>query len=164
MGKKIIEEGLSIVYEPDAEVFHHHGLHQGNNLNRAKGVVSVIEKIETESINDLPESMLPENAEIIALIPVSNVLNENSFQKKLFEKTLQCLEKSKFSTLGPFPNASKTSPIPKPLRPDKENPGPEASPGKTSKTSNTPKHPKPSDVSSHLPATLSRRRRGGENY
>ena len=95
-GKKIIEEGLKIVYEPDAEVFHHHGLHQGNNPKRAKGVVSVIEKIETESINDLPESMLPENSEIIALIPVSKILKENSIQKQLFEKAVKCLEQSKF--------------------------------------------------------------------
>ena len=82
-GKKIIEGGLNIVYEPDAEVFHHHGLHQGNNPKRARGVVSVIEKIETDSINDLPVSMLPENSEIIALIPVSKILKKNSFQKLL---------------------------------------------------------------------------------
>ncbi len=95
-GKRIIEEGLSIIYEPEAEVFHHHGLHQGNNPKRAKGVVSVIEKIETESINNLPQSMLPENSEIVALIPVSKTLKEKSIQKKLFDNTLQCLKKSKF--------------------------------------------------------------------
>ena len=95
-GKKIIEEGLTIVYEPEAEVFHHHGLHQGNNPKRAKGVVSVIEKIDTDFINDLPKSMLPENSEIVAIIPVSKCLKDNSIHKKLFDKTLSCLEKSKF--------------------------------------------------------------------
>ena len=32
-GKEVTEDGLSIIYEPEASVYHHHGLHQGNNKN-----------------------------------------------------------------------------------------------------------------------------------
>ena len=95
-GKKLVEAGLSIVYEPEAEVFHHHGLHQGNNPTRAKGVVSIIEKIENEYVNDLPKTMLPENSNIVALIPVAKELKNKSRQKDLFDKTIQDLESSKY--------------------------------------------------------------------
>ena len=95
-GKKIIEAGLKIIYEPEAEVFHHHGLHQGNNPKRAKGVVSIIEKIETAHTNELPYSMLPENSNIIAVVPVSKRLNEKSIEKKLFDNTIKNLNSSKY--------------------------------------------------------------------
>ena len=95
-GKKLVEEGFSIIYEPDAEVFHHHGLHQGNNPKRAKGVVSIIEKIEKEYVNDLPSTMLPENSNIVALIPVAETLENNSSQKTLFNETIEYVIKSKY--------------------------------------------------------------------
>lgn len=95
-GKKIIESGLKIIYEPKAEVFHHHGLHQGNNPKRAKGVVSVIEKIETEHINELPFSMLPENSNVTAVIPVSKKIKDNSRERELLDNTIENLELSKY--------------------------------------------------------------------
>tara|TARA_Y100000739_G_C20603668_1_gene464332 strand:+ start:233 stop:1534 length:1302 start_codon:yes stop_codon:yes gene_type:complete len=95
-GKKLVEEGLSIVYEPEAEVFHHHGLHQGNNPKRAKGVVSIIEKIENEFINDLPKTMMPENSNIIAIVPVAKKLDSNSRQRVLFNETIKYLLSSKY--------------------------------------------------------------------
>ena len=95
-GKQLIQEGLSIVYEPEAEVFHYHGLHQGNNQKRAKGVVSIIEKIDEEYVNDLPKTMLPENSNIIALVPVAKELKINSRQRDLFNKTIEYLDSSKY--------------------------------------------------------------------
>lgn len=95
-GKKLIEEGLSIVYEPEAEVFHHHGLHQGNNPKRAKGVVSIIEKIEYECLNDLPPTMLPENSNIVALVPVAKNLDHKSRQRELFNETIKYLIESRY--------------------------------------------------------------------
>jgi GT2 family glycosyltransferase len=40
-GKKVIEEGYNLVYEPLAEVFHYHGLHQSNNKKRPLWVLSM---------------------------------------------------------------------------------------------------------------------------
>lgn len=95
-GKKIIEAGMKIIYEPSAEVFHHHGLHQGNNPKRAKGVVSVIEKIETDHINELPNSMLPENSNIIAVVPISKRIKNKSREKVLFDNTIKNLQSSRY--------------------------------------------------------------------
>ncbi len=95
-GKKLVENGFSIVYEPEAEVFHHHGLHQGNNPKRAKGVVSIIEKIESEFVNDLPKTMLPENSNIVAIVPVAEILETHNPKRKLFNETIKTLISSKF--------------------------------------------------------------------
>lgn len=37
-GKAVIDAGYQIIYDPLAEVYHHHGLHQGNNKERAEGL------------------------------------------------------------------------------------------------------------------------------
>ena len=42
---KIVDRGFSIVYEPQAAVHHHHGIHQTGDPERAERVVRVIELI-----------------------------------------------------------------------------------------------------------------------
>jgi glycosyltransferase involved in cell wall biosynthesis len=44
--KQVIEAGWSLVYEPAASVYHHHGIHQGRDERRARRVVRVIEHIQ----------------------------------------------------------------------------------------------------------------------
>lgn len=43
--RRIIGQGYRIVYEPEASVYHHHGIHQGRDVERCKRVVKVIEWI-----------------------------------------------------------------------------------------------------------------------
>ena len=59
--KNIINLGYKIVYEPEAAVYHYHGLHQGNTPQRAKGVVSIIDKVDEDILKQIPETMKPEN-------------------------------------------------------------------------------------------------------
>ncbi len=73
-GKAVITAGYHIVYDPEAAVYHHHGLHQGNAPRRARGVVSIIEQIDQDVISDLPESLRPENTNIVALLPIQEVI------------------------------------------------------------------------------------------
>lgn len=44
--KKVIASGATIAYEPQARVYHHHGIHQGRDEMRAERVVRVIELIK----------------------------------------------------------------------------------------------------------------------
>ena len=37
-GKEVIKNKLKIIYEPDAVVFHHHGIHQEADKKRAKKI------------------------------------------------------------------------------------------------------------------------------
>ncbi len=69
-GKAVTGAGFQLLYEPDAAVYHHHGLHQNNSSVRAKGVVSIIEQIDQNAFNELPESMRPEHVNIVAVIPL----------------------------------------------------------------------------------------------
>jgi len=69
-GKDVIGAGYRIIYDPEAAVYHHHGLHQGNAPERARGVVSIIERVDQDLVNELPESLRPEHAHIAAILPV----------------------------------------------------------------------------------------------
>ena len=94
-GKVIIEAGYNIVYDPEAAVYHHHGLHQGNSPERAKGVVSIIEQVDKDVMNELPESLHPENAHIAAILPV---LGESITIKgqNLLARTIRQVKSSKY--------------------------------------------------------------------
>ena len=95
-GKQVIENGYNLVYEPKAGVFHHHGLHQGNNPERAKGVISVIETVDHELINELPRSMQPEHSHVDAIIPIKNGDIKDSMHADLLGNLVTELRTSKY--------------------------------------------------------------------
>ncbi|MEE8393671.1 MAG: glycosyltransferase family 2 protein, partial [Rhodospirillales bacterium] len=69
-GKQVTEAGYKLVYEPSAAVYHHHGINQDNDADRANGVSMVLDKVEEEIANTLPESLRPENCNVAAVTPV----------------------------------------------------------------------------------------------
>ena len=84
-GKLVIEAGYKIIYEPSASVYHYHGLHQhGNSSDRAKGIATILDRIDAESIGDLPNSLKPENIGIASIL----LINEIKIDKKSLEFTL----------------------------------------------------------------------------
>ena len=42
-GRRVIDQGLKLAYSAEAEVFHHHGLHQGSRKGRVSGVLRQLE-------------------------------------------------------------------------------------------------------------------------
>jgi len=67
-GQRVIGAGLKIVYEPDARVYHWHGIHQDLNSERARSVVRIL-----ESLNGLaPHANQLDPAELrtLAVIPI----------------------------------------------------------------------------------------------
>ena len=94
-GKEVIQRGYNLVYSPDASVYHHHGLHQGNDLKRAEGVISVIDQVDkTTNKDSLPSSLLPGKANIPAIIPVNNSSQLTSSKKRLLDNAISDLAKS----------------------------------------------------------------------
>ncbi len=93
-GKEVIDAGYKIIYEPNAAVYHHHGLHQGNDKLRAKGVVSIINQVDQSLLDQLPDSLKPESIEIGAIIPIRDDLNKKN--KKLLQDTVFELRNSKY--------------------------------------------------------------------
>ena len=76
-GKKVTDAGFKIVYEPSAEVFHHHGIHHGQSDNRARSTFQILKQVESfDSEDALPDSLKPENREIVAIIPIKEDLEE----------------------------------------------------------------------------------------
>lgn len=95
-GKAVIEAGYRIVYDPEAAVYHHHGLHQGNAPERAKGVVSIIERVDEGLANELPESLRPEHANIAAVVPVQGAVETGSLEDRLLTGTIAALKQAKY--------------------------------------------------------------------
>jgi glycosyltransferase involved in cell wall biosynthesis len=48
--KQVLGAGYTIVYEPEASVYHPHGIHQGRDERRAARVVRVIEMIQNDNV------------------------------------------------------------------------------------------------------------------
>lgn len=77
--KKIIELKYWIAYEPKANVFHHHGIHHGSNLERLNSTIKVIEKIEKNDFLKLPETLKPENIKLLFVLNYSNYKKSKIF-------------------------------------------------------------------------------------
>jgi rhamnosyltransferase len=74
-GKKVIEEGFNILYEPNASVYHWHGINHDLNLDRATKIINILEDFEIhkpsqsfkKSINDSKIlAVIPKRSEIIS--------------------------------------------------------------------------------------------------
>ncbi|MBM9501934.1 glycosyltransferase family 2 protein [Leptospira sp. 201903071] len=88
-GKTLTEAGYQIVYDPEASVYHYHGLHQGNSPARARGVVSIIEKVDSDIFAELPEFLKPENISVSAIIPILKDSELKDEELKLVQKAVQ---------------------------------------------------------------------------
>jgi glycosyltransferase involved in cell wall biosynthesis len=97
-GKKIVDNGYFLLYEPDAEVYHHHGIHQGNPDARVNGVVSIIEKLDKDTTNELPESLKPGKIRIDIIIPVLDSSPLTAQGLELLQNTVERLSASSYIT------------------------------------------------------------------
>ena len=95
-GKQVIDNGYEIIYEPEAAVFHFHGLHHGNDRKRFQSVVSIIEKVDRLDPNELPEILSPKNTKIFAIVPVSKNISKIEKQINSFDKLILELKESAF--------------------------------------------------------------------
>jgi len=65
-GLEVISAGKKIVYEPEASVFHHHGIHHGQNEDRANNIVRIMESLTNGK--DTPQNH--DDLNIAAFIPI----------------------------------------------------------------------------------------------
>ncbi|MBF0435196.1 MAG: glycosyltransferase [Magnetococcales bacterium] len=93
-GKAMVQLGYRLVYEPEAPVYHHHGLHHGNDENRARGVVSIIERMDREQVKGLPDSFLPGQANVVALLPVRGAVRSLG-RYNLLQRALATIKQSR---------------------------------------------------------------------
>ncbi len=75
-GQEMIEMNYNLCYEPEASVYHYHGIHQDGNIGRCKKIVQIIEK----RLSNPKKVLNANNFYVIAIVPVrggdSNIGNQ----------------------------------------------------------------------------------------
>ncbi len=91
-GHKIIKNNYKIVYEPEASVFHWHGINQEMNKKRCDEIVRILENLDSDYRTK--NFISPNKANIIAIVPhKGEILKFNN--KPLIDMTLGSLKKCK---------------------------------------------------------------------
>ncbi|MBD1134934.1 glycosyltransferase family 2 protein [Pelagibacterales bacterium SAG-MED47] len=91
-GQEVIKKKYKLIYEPEASVYHYHGIHQDGNLTRLKNVVNII---QSQDKNFSQGNIDPNSLNIVALIPSKG--KPKKFKKdNLLLYTLNAAKKSKY--------------------------------------------------------------------
>ena len=90
--KEMQTRGYKIVYEPNARVYHYHGIHQDGNIERLSGVAKILDQLNEESQNNI---LAINHSNIVAIIPVKGPLLNIGKENQLFY-TIQKAKESKF--------------------------------------------------------------------
>ena len=90
-GQKVIENGLKIIYEPKASVYHYHGINHNQNPERAKNVVKILDGLKSTSTKK--NLKFKKKLNIAAIIPLRG---KTKFfgSSSLLEKTIVSAKKS----------------------------------------------------------------------
>ena len=67
-GQEMLNLGHKLVYEPEASVYHYHGIHQDGDVERCNNVVRIIQDMQSIKSNDV--HLDPKTLNIVAVIPV----------------------------------------------------------------------------------------------
>jgi rhamnosyltransferase len=92
-GQQVIAAGLKIIYDPDARVYHWHGIHQDLNSDRARSVVRILESLQ--GLTPRASHVDPADFNTIAVIPVrgkSRLVND----RRLLEFTVRAAREAKY--------------------------------------------------------------------
>jgi glycosyltransferase involved in cell wall biosynthesis len=89
-GQEVIKSGAKLAYEPDACVYHHHGIHQDADETRANKIVNIMEK-DSFSSDKLYE--VKSNTKDLAVI--YDIKNYDTFRESLLLKTIDSIQSSK---------------------------------------------------------------------
>lgn len=67
--EQVLKAGFKLIYEPEASVYHYHGIHQDRDLQRCTNVVRILE-MTTQGKGFKDNTLDIENMNIVAIIPV----------------------------------------------------------------------------------------------
>lgn len=87
--QKVLQKGYKMIYEPQASVYHHHGIHQDGNLERCTNAVRIMENLTSDYKY---KSIEIDNLNVVAMIPVRGevqYLNERPLLAYTIERALE---------------------------------------------------------------------------
>lgn len=87
--KEVLAAGYHIIYEPDAPVYHHHGIYQNRNEERLRNVIRIIGEDPTDSLASTGNPFHEENLHIGVIIPMREEEElRDEVQEYLLQKTI----------------------------------------------------------------------------
>lgn len=90
--KEVLKRGYKIIYEPEASVYHYHGIHQNADSERCENIVQILEKLE---LKELSNSVDPEKITVASIIPVKGGIRYLG-KRPLLEYTINRSLQSKY--------------------------------------------------------------------
>ena len=90
--QEMLNRGYKLLYEPEASVYHYHGIHQDGDYKRLSNVVRIIEQNQTKSKKGKLDA---KKIKIIAIIPVKGKPQLLNGQSQL-SYSIDATKKSKF--------------------------------------------------------------------
>ena len=95
-GDAVIRAGMKLAYEPDAAVFHYHGIHQNRDEMRCQNIVQILEGLDRlQEEHGIPYGFRPESIKIIVILPVLGSVTTIS-SCNLLERCIQQVRASQF--------------------------------------------------------------------
>ena len=67
--QEILKHGFVIVYDPEASVYHHHGIHQDGNVQRCQNVVKILESLGNKTY-ETDHFVRIQDLNIVSFIPI----------------------------------------------------------------------------------------------
>lgn len=88
-GRQVIQAGYQIVYQPEASVYHYHGINQEMNAARAESVVRIIEMVEGQVHHG---QTLVEELDLVVIVPIRGPMSP--LVRPLLDHTLEDVRRS----------------------------------------------------------------------
>lgn len=92
-GSQVIKHGLKLIYEPEASVYHWHGIHHDLDQERASKIAKILDSID--GIREPSEYLGLDKLEVMAVIPIRGDATEID-KMLLLENTIDSALKSKY--------------------------------------------------------------------
>ena len=91
-GSQVIKQGFKIIYEPEAPVYHWHGINQDMEPERCRKIVNILENLDKDfkTINFENEK----NLNCVAIIPIRGKTTKINNKLSLLDVTIKQLKKS----------------------------------------------------------------------
>ena len=92
-GNQVINKGYKIIYEPNAPVYHWHGINQDMEPSRCKRIVNILESLNQDFKSNILENEI--NPNCVAIIPLRGETLRIDNKLSLLDVTVSHLKKSK---------------------------------------------------------------------